>query len=377
MKKIIIFIILALTLLPVFAFEWGGIVDNYSKVKTSEFKKADYDQTDNAFLWITSPLGNNFKFSAEAYYRFNLYAAEKKTTLKNIVDLDLFKFTGNFKIGGGKISANAGRFFVADKAGAVFSQCSDGLSVDFTMPVLGLNFYAGYTGLLNSLTVSMLNKDGTPYSKKGEIYVLNYKYLPVSLGASLPYLLGNNIFNVQFLSFIDFEKVDYSKFYGEFTANGPITDGIYYSFKTVFGTRCFNNLMNYSSAGITFYPVDILTVDGGIEYASGKHLCFNSYTSITSKTAYDSALSPQLSGVILPQISLTLAESIWYARIAGKVVLSAPEKTVKFEGVDTDLNVIVNVLSDVQVGLDIGAYFDSKSSKNNNFTAGLKVSVSF
>ena len=48
-----------------------------------------------------------------------------------------------------------------------------------------------------------------------------------------------------------------------------------------------------------------------------------------------------------------------------------------FDGVDSSISLICNVLSDVQIGCDADAYICTKDSKNSNFYLTLKASLAF
>ena len=66
-----------------------------------------------------------------------------------------------------------------------------------------------------------------------------------------------------------------------------------------------------------------------------------------------------------------------YASLTERVVISMPEKEAKLDGFDTSLNLVYNIFSDLQVGLDAGAYICKESKALSNYYATVKAVLAF
>ena len=195
------------------AFSWSGIVDNSSKFTgNSDFSAVSLTQTNDIYLSFSTGLGEggNMKLSGEGLFK-NVLAGpvtpEANLEDSVIADCDLFKFSGSWATGSGTVSLDAGRFFFSDASGSVFSQTSDGISVAYNALKLKAGLYAGYTGLLNGLNVSML---GTPAGEPAKVYSLCPAYIPVMVDFAFKALLETNTIGVQgdFFMPVDTEKND-------------------------------------------------------------------------------------------------------------------------------------------------------------------------
>ena len=169
--------------LPSFALSWSGVIDNTTKISENhDFTVPVLEQSNGIYLSLRAPISKkgSLVFDAEALYKYNLkYAFKTNTsTFKNIVDSDLFRLSGSWKLGNGMLNMNAGRFYVNDSNGIVFNQISDGLLLAYNAKKFDAKLYGGYTGLLNSFNVSMVENTIVPEKNK-DFYSLCPQYIPV------------------------------------------------------------------------------------------------------------------------------------------------------------------------------------------------------
>ena len=205
MKKIIVSILAATCALSsLAAFTWSGLIDNNTKFSANhDFSALGLNQSNGIYLSAASKLNESgtLRFNAEGLYKYylNCDLKEGESTFKNIVDLDLLKLTGEFSVGNGVLGLGAGRFKYSDYSGAVFSQVSDGLYLNYNTQKIKVSLYGGYTGLLNRLNVSMIENE---YEEDENFYALCPKYVPVTAdfeeaditklqGKTLPYVEYN------------------------------------------------------------------------------------------------------------------------------------------------------------------------------------------
>lgn len=374
MKKILLAVVAAFSLCaaPAFAVEWGGLINNESKVtKTSDFA---FHQANAVYLWANAPLGKAFSFAAEGMYKFSFDTPGN--TIGNVADVDLFKLGGNIDFGSGKFILNAGRFTVADNTGVNFSQCCDGLAASILLSKVNLSFYAGYTGLLNSLNVSILGAQ----SESRSFYSLCHGYVPVLAAVEFPSLFANQAIALQGEAFIDIDKeTKYNRIYANFTMGGPIAGTVYYSLISSVGL-VEKDIMNYSSLSIAAYPNDSIALNIGASFASGDFggKGLKPYATFTSRPAYGSASSPETTGCIVPNVDFIYTVGNMFANVNVKAPLAMPEKKPSFAGVGADLAFIYNIFSDLQAEVD-ASYFKDVAGKgaDDNLSAALKFVISF
>lgn len=383
MKRIFATII-SLLMLPVFAMEWGGLFTEDMKYATTEFSEENTGlrQSNSLILWTNVPLaasGNTY-FSGQTSVKYYTDIIQQDG-ITPIFDIDLLKISSNFFAGDNVFSFSAGRFGVSDLTGKIFNQTSDGLAIKLTRPTVEFTAYAGYTGLLNAYNVSMITAEAySPVYIEG--YCLSYKYLPCSLSIEMPAILSNQTLNVQASAFIDMEKPGQddsdNRYYGSLSMMGPIAGPVYYSFLTSFGSENFTNIFNYSALSIQYYLGSLMSVKGNIEYASGNQLAFTSFKGFSSNTAYNSLSSPELSGLIMPNIDMAVTIQNFYVGLNGKIVLGYPDSNIYFQGLNVSANIIFNIFSDLQLGVLGSYYYDMYwQGKENYFTANVNLSISF
>ena len=379
MKKILSTFV-ALLFISTFAsaFSWSGLVDNTTKGSTSTMESFGLYQTNGIYLSMNVPLSKtgNLSFVTEGMYKYTLTANSKagNPVFTNIADLSLFKIGGNWKVGNNVLTLNAGRFSYSDLSSVIFSQASDGLYFTYDSTSLKVSLYAGYTGLINSLNVTMLDPSSTSNS---QFYNLCPGYIPLAADFAYKTLFGANSVTLQAIYFLDPKRELTDKFYGTLSLSGPISSIASYNLLASLGSENFKNLMLYSSANFSFYLGNFAVVSAGAEYASGQNGPFTAFRTITSRTAYYANGGMETSSILMPKVSAMFVFGKLYANITEKVVFSLPGSEITGQGSDTSLSLICNVMSDVQIGTDINVYADFTSSAMNYYAASLKASLAF
>jgi hypothetical protein len=84
--------------------------------------------------------------------------------------------------------------------------------------------------------------------------------------------------------------------------------------------------------------------------------------------------APFANGVVVPKIGALYAAGKLYASVTERIIISVDNK--EFDGADTAINVVYNLFSDVQLGLDAGAYI-CKESERSNYYATAKAVLAF
>ena len=374
MKKFLVTALSALILIQsLSALNWGGLLTNTSKVSTSEFKSFDFKQSNSLSLWASSSINKNLRFSTEGLFKYDLDVIGEEKNFTGIIDLTLLKLSGNWNVNNLSLALNAGRFAYSDLFSVVFAQTSDGLNFSLQNRSIKVGAYAGYTGLLNSLNVSML--DFIP-EEPSKIYSLCPGYVPLILDFSLLNLSGNTL-SLQAEYFIATAEYIHNKFYAEFAANGMLGTMASYALSAVVGSENFSEYMLFGSGNVSLFLGQSLIANIGAEYASGNNGALVPFRTVSSRTAYNGKMFSETSGLILPQASVLFVLNNMVLTLGEKVVLGIPENELSLNGFDTTLSFVCNVLSDLQVGCSVIGYADINNAANSNYSFALNVSLAF
>jgi len=376
----------------IFAQEWGGIVTNSTKDSISNFTIHNIEQSNGAYFWLNTAISKDSKWylSSEAMYKFTYgyYGKEIGSVFNNVIDFDLMKLIGTSELSKGTFSLAAGRYFVSDNTAVIFSQNSDGLMLKYSKPTVTFSGYAGYTGLLNGLNVSMISANRTEagetvaYSKpdKAKFYCLAHPVVPVILTVDFNSIAANQTLSIQGMGFFDL-KDDLSakaqRYYLDLNLKGPIINALFYDLNSAFGSTNFTAFTNYSKAMLLCYPVPMFSFKTGVEYASGNQAIFKTFTGVTSCTAYNSLYSPEYGGQLIPQLSIVYSASNIYTELMSKAVFKMPQNKITLGGIQENLSVIANVFSDFQTGLEVMVYYDITGNRETNCSGTLNIRLTF
>ena len=359
-----------------FAFSWGGMLDNASKVSANnDFSAIVFNQSNGIYLNLSANLkpDASLRFSAEGLYKYKLNCdfKEKETEFKNIADISLLKLSGNWTIAGGNLALSAGRFRYSDYSASVFSQTSDGLYLSYDNLKLKASLYGGYTGLLNRLNVSMVENE---YEDKEQIYALCPKYIPVLADFSYKALFETHTVGGQVAAYFPVSDKNTMKAYGTLIANGYLGTLASYDARVTLGTEKFDGLMLDAMLDANFYLRSDLRITLGGEYVSGAQGGIKPFQTISNRSF---GSSPFYNGVIVPKLAALYASGKLLAAVTERVIISIPESEAKLDGFDTAINLVYNVFSDLQCGLDAGAYICKESKEFTTFYATAKAALAF
>ena len=377
MKKLIISGILAIAFIcSAFAISWGGMVDNNSKLSANnDFSVMALNQSNGVYLSVNSNIidGGSRRFSGEGLYKyeFNCNFDTKDTSFKNIADVDLLKLSGDWTISGGHLAMALGRYKYSDFSGAVFSQTSDGLYLSYDTMKMKASVYGGFTGLLNRLNVLMMENE---YEEGEQFYALCPMYIPVLADFSYKALFNSHTIGLQAAAYIPVSDKNTMKAYGTVIANGYIGTIASYDARITLGTEKFDGLMMDAMLDANFYVNTNVMVTVGGEYASGAQGSLKPFETLSVRSF---GKAPFYNGVIVPKLAAMYASGKIYASAIERVIIGMPEDEAKLEGFDTTVNVIYNLFSDVQLGLDAGAYICKETKEFTNYYATVKALLAF
>lgn len=378
MKKLVISSILATAFVfsSAFAFSWGGMLDDNTKLSANnDFSAIVLNQSNSLYLNITSNLNEDatLRFAGEGLYKyeFNYDFEAKESEFKNIADVDLLKLSGDWTVANGHLGMALGRFKYSDFSGAVFSQISDGLFLAYDTLKIKASLYGGFTGLLNRLNVNMIENE---YEDGDQFYALCPKYIPVLADFSYKALFESHTLGLQAAAYIPATDKNTLKAYGTLIANGYLGTIASYDARVTLGTEKFDSLMMDAMLDVNFYIKSTVKATVGGEYVSGEQGSLKPFLTISSRSFGN---APFYNGVIVPKLGAMYASGKLFASVTERVIISMPEDEAKLDGFDTSVNIIYNLFSDVQLGLDAGAYICKESKDFTNFYATAKAVLAF
>lgn len=377
MKKVVTgFIALSCLLASAAALSWGGLVDNNTRFSSNDdFTRLALNQSNGIYFSVNSNLNKNasMRIAAEGLYKYNASFdfKENETKFKNIADVNLLKFTGNWALGPGALALNLGRFQYQNFSGSVFSQVSDGAYISFDTLDVKASVYAGYTGLLNRLNVSMVDNET---KDDDQFYALCPKYIPLAADISYKKLFEYHTVGLQAAAFLPLSDDYKMKAYGTLILNGYIGTLASYDARVTLGTEKFDGLMLDAKLDGTFYASNNLMVTAGGEYVSGAQGDIKPFLTISSRSFGG---APVYNGVIVPKVGVMYVAGKFFASATERIIITMPKDEAKLDGFDTSVNVIYNAFSDLQLGCDIGAYICKETKTNSNYYATVKASLAF
>ena len=325
---------------PLSAFEWGGLITNDTGAiiaTTPAASSTTISQSNGVSIWFNNPIGEDFALSGEVLYKYNLkIPTQGNSTFINIVDLPLFKFSGETQAGSGILGVNAGRFAYVDNAGAIVSGTIDGAAIDYSVSIVKIGLFGGYSGLLNTLNNTSLAR--ADVTKEANLYDFAYQYAPLGLSVELPYLFGNQSLGIQAYTILDCGKNDPKQnlTYASLALSGPITNIIYYSLASSLGFIDFKDLMNFTEFSLLVFPTQEISINAGVEVSP-----------VINNTYYYSPLASKTGGQITPKANFTYGTDTMCFDLGAKYILAYNIADKNYAGKSFDLNAgfVYNVFS--------------------------------
>lgn len=377
MKKILAAVILAaIAFNTMFAVEINGIVSDSSGLMFDEnnFSSPGLNQSETLIGDLKAPItkDGSIYFIGELTLSHSITGSFSELSNSFTADLALAKLNGTRRINPStNINFAAGRFTLSDITSAIYSQNADGLFGQFASRKFESSLYLGYTGLLNSNVVSMLESNGkvfTPSKSEGffDVYNLAAPYAVSVTTISLPYLFANQTISVEVLGayplpgIIDSMENEDIRLYGTLMMNGPITSNLFYSASATAETAGFDDIAVLAKANLSLFPNLMSScVSANMTYASGNNGDFSPFTTVskTSSTlcmqqlSYTGIFKAGLSGSIVPTKKL-------YCSLGGDIIFDCYKADVfKYYGTQTVLAANYQLFSDVSFGLNAATFF--------------------
>lgn len=369
MKKIVFIAAMFGLASSINAFEWGINSLSTANIYGENLSSPTLELSENATLWTKTPLSkdNSVSLNASAFYKF-LYSKpfESDFTNTNAVDIPELALIINKNTKAGKISAKAGRFSESDKTNLIFSQLSDGIKFKYSANKFTTSLYAGYTGLLNAINVTMLTPENSSYAEgSNDFYRLTPKYIPLSASITFPSLFANQQLGFEAYAFMDLNGDNYNRYYATLDLDGFLSKNLFYAISTTFGTANFTNAFNLSRINIGYSPCKYVTIFADGIYASGKQGFLSSFEGVSSMTADYSMLEPEYKELIKASLSVcaTIKNTAFF-NAGTAIVFDCAETNVSYKGFEWEASALWNIFSDLRLSSKINQFYGTDTSSN-------------
>ena len=364
MKKIIQILLCAvLVSASAFSLDFGVLVtDNTDFYKVGENFALDQSEIITPSLKVPFNTKDPIYFITEASIKHKLNSDLKdNTTNKFVLDLPLLKFSATHRFTHRtSISAEIGRFAVSDSTGIVFNQPNDNVLVQFNSPYFVLSATAGYTGLLNSQNVEMINSSNAVYTSGEGLYTLAAPYFTVIGSVALPYFIFKQSISAEAIVAINTQNNDLTRSWFTGIISGPLHNSLFYNLSTTFEICEGRDLANFTQFNLSYF-FDLLSscVNFSASYASPD---FTQFTKITASSAavtdtYSELLKLGLTASIIPVSKLYLA-------LTTDVLFKAPKDNISYYGFEALGTIQYQVFSDLQLSLKASTFLGSDASTN-------------
>lgn len=384
-----------------FAFDFGGTLDNSSKLSTNAFETFGLSQTDSLGLWFRAALNNTgtIYFATEGTAQVE-YDADDITALTDgdatwLLDVNLFKLTTIAKPSIGTLQINWGRFFVSDVTGVILSQNSDGMQAVFASERFSLGAYIGYTGILNAKAVSMVYEltagdddiTGTyPNANYNAdaLYELASPFIVTGANLSLPYVLFNQTVSAEFYAMIGSgndrgSNKDIDRYYATLAFNGPIVQNLFYTLSSTLGfVKDRSGAGNLTQATLSYYIPEVknTALTFSATYASGKNGGIQPFYTFTRNEASYAYTAHLYSGILKAGISASIKPFAALYVAAGADVVCDCAADFGYSGFEWAATMRYQLFSDVLVGLSANQFI-AKDKDLNSMVLALNASISF
>lgn len=375
---------LFITIIPATALDFGGIVSNNSKLGTRNDGTVPLVQQNSLTAWIKKPLNSagNHYFAAEGLFQYEYTNPNLRSKTENkhhpVIDITLLKYNYTFMIdSSNSIVFSFGRFGFSDMSSLIFNQTSDGFLVDFRKPRLHASFYMGYTGLLNSHNVAMV--DPTFSKNKEHWYDMATKFVIAEGSVTFPNIFANQMLGLEYLALIGAGEYNQSESKYMITAamSGPLASKLFWAASTTFGNKLRSQLTNLSQVSFTFYPgVKSMAITWNGISATGEEGPFKTFTPLTKSAAVYSTEDTQYSDMTKTGVSFSIKPiNILQLGAAADIILTNVYN-LHYKGFQWTINVSAQPFGDLTLGL-IAKQFIGKDHNADKFEVALRASLAF
>ena len=331
-----------------FSFDWGGSSNtSFSVYDAATFptEEATLSLAEKLSLWGKVSFNKNISLNMEGNYQ-GTYDFEK---YNQKIDLQLFDLKMAFiPSTSAIINVYLGRLFVSDSSRMIYGYLIDGGKVQFSLPTVDLGVFAGYTGLINSSNLAVVNSSQEIDFQK--IYSLAPAFVAVGLNATAKNVFGNNSFGLDISSFIptDAKETRETSIYLELNSTGPIANSFYYDLSTAvsfLGSK--TGIM--ANGAITYYPSFLSSmVAANVTFATDTFASFVDPALVLGESnSLSGLLKAGLVASIKPIDSLLV-------QLAGDFVMDVQGSSLVKDSIQWNTSLKWQAMTDIQLNMFVG-----------------------
>lgn len=394
LRRFVLVSFLSLPFFPAFSFEYGFFAgDNTSfKFDGEEYDVPILEQIESLSGTLRIPFDGSglsyFAMEAGLTHTYDKTFEDGAGSDNDIAaDISVFRLSSYKDFSSGRLSVDAGRFFVSDLSGIILSQINDGLKVSFSSQAFDVSAYGGYSGLLNLKNVSVMDSSGTVYSPDDErdFYDFAAPYIVGGLTFSAPYIVFNQTVSAECLAVVgtegpaDSPDDDENRFYGTLSLNGPLSPIVFYNLSASLYSEDFSEFGVMGKAEVAVYPdFKSSSITVSASYASGNQGSMIPFVGFTQVTACLSADEPVYSGIMKCGLagSMLPVEKLFLSLGGDAVWKNGDDDSMEYYGVQFSTGLRYQMFSDVSLGLSASHFIgDSDDSSRTEFAFNAVISL--
>ncbi|MCR4789508.1 MAG: hypothetical protein K5839_00345 [Treponemataceae bacterium] len=382
MKKFTSLILCLILASSLFAFDFGGVITATGYTE-SPVDTLSYKQYADINFWMKAKFSKNLTFTSDFMYSMDYDTAATSfiTGAIHKADVTALKLVGNYELANrNRFGFSLGRFAVADITGLVLAQNLD--AAGFTLKTKNsniFNFYAGYTGLLNSKTITMYSRDFT--GKSNQFYCLAAPYIAGGFVGKFPSLFADQNLAIEAIALVDaYDFSDYTA-YADLALDGPIYKSLYYALATSFSFNYIKDteielaqmFANLSKVEISyFFDWYSLILTASAIYVSDDFNPITQQSASIDSVYYDNILKTGISA------SVKFIEPLFIS--LGADALFAVDETnliSGYTGLQYNVAIRYTPLDDLQIGASASQLFYADSTQPSYLTVKGSVRLSY
>ncbi|MBO7638862.1 MAG: hypothetical protein J6W60_02845 [Treponema sp.] len=372
----------------VHAVDFGGSLENNTRLGSSTFDKWELAQQDSLTGWLKVPFNSDGKLylATEGTLFLNVNVLDlsnsSSATTDFLFDIGLFKLGGVFNIGDNLLQLNLGRFFTTDVTGIIMTQTTDGIQGAFTSDYFKASLFAAYTGLTNAMFSPIIDGPTSTFvPDDSKVYCFNSPYIVTGATISAPYLFANQTVGLEFFGMfgtkgINGDNAGYNRSYLTLFMNGPIAKNLFYTLSSSLEFK--DGIANLTSATLSYYPAfKSASISLNAVYASGESGSLKAFEAFSSNTATYAYNLPEYTGLLKFGLkgSIKPIENL-YTSVGADIALDTGSES-GFRGFQWDAAVKYQIFTDLQASLIAKQFYDSKDKANNSTSFALNVRLTF
>jgi len=363
MKKIFICFLFTILSSSIFAFNFGGTINNDFYAVGNSIKNFTAEESPSISFWFSTPLDfqGNTKINFDISYDFSVLIPDSLTS--HLIDINLLNITMKIPLSTSwYCDFVMGRRYFKDITSFIYDDKIDCLAFDFAFSKAKMNFLAGYTGLLNIYSHNTYELSNPTIENK--LYSFSDS-AALLLDAQVKLDLAFPIKSIEYLSLTNLGNIAKNKVYLSLNAKNSLTDSLNYDITSSFLIRGNKKIANYTNA-------EIITSKGkndisaNLIFYSSENNILSSFEPYTINNKTESKLFSPGRVILGGGFTHNIKKNTFFNGNA-KMLFKLPtaENKISYDGLFINLLFNIQAVSDFFINF---GYEQFLSANNNNFS---------